>query len=134
MYCSIGLPKITADTLARVHSQSCTSHGPQVVQRKQKTLAAYSSAGKERGRKYERTYGFMTIDRELAATPISRSNSLSFLGPKPQEFGLDEIHLLPECRLEHPKPDETFGTPELCRLHGRDGERDQKNRIMKGLI
>lgn len=66
--------------------------------KKAKTLAAYSSAGKERGRKYERTYGFMTIDRELAATPISRSNSLSFLGPKPQEFGLDEIHLLPECR------------------------------------
>jgi len=98
MYCSIGLPKITADKLARVHSQSCTSHGPQVVQRKQKTLVAYSSAGKERGRKYERTHGFMTIDRELAATPISRSNSLSFLGPKPQEFDLDEIHLLPECR------------------------------------
>lgn len=38
MYCSIGLPRITADKLARVHSQSCTSHGPQVVQRKQKKL------------------------------------------------------------------------------------------------
>ena len=38
MYCSIGLPTITADKLARVHSQSCTSHGPQVAQRKQNKL------------------------------------------------------------------------------------------------
>lgn len=102
MYCSIGLPRITADKLARVHSQSCTSHGPQVVQRKQKTLAAYSSAGKERGRKYERTYGFMTIDRELAATPISRSNSLSFLGPKPQEFGLTKYIFYPSVGWSTP--------------------------------
>jgi len=86
MYCSIGLPKITADKLARVHSQSCTSHGPQVVQRKQKTLAAYSSAGKERGRKYERTHGFMTIDRELAAT-LSPGATLSLSSaPSPKSL------------------------------------------------
>ena len=86
MYCSVGLPKITADKLARVHSQSCTSHGPQVVQRKQKTLVAYSSAGMERGRKYERTHGFMTIDRELAGT-LSPGATLSLSSaPSPKSL------------------------------------------------
>jgi hypothetical protein len=96
MYCSIGLPRITADKLARVHSQSCTSHGPQVVQRKQNKLNLL-----------------------FAAQPL-------FPRPQAPRVWFDEIHLLPECRLEHPKPDETFGTPELCRLHGRDGDRDKK--------
>jgi len=36
--------------------------------------------------------------QRTGSNSLSRSNSLSFLGPKPQEFDLDEIHLLPECR------------------------------------
>ena len=55
MYCSIGLPTITADKLARVHSQSCTSHGPQVVQRKQKWCKSTQVMRRARTRAGRRT-------------------------------------------------------------------------------